>query len=242
MSVWDITTPAGSDPKSQGDDRIREAKAAIQEALQGGVAEGLEAIFPGVTPTTAPRFSYRGLKGSTGSRPVAGQYGLYFDTTRNVLQRDNSSTWDDVGTVIPAGTVMPFFQAAAPVGFTQVVSQNDKVLRVVSGVGGGAGGTIATSDGLSHTIAAHHHTIGHKHKLPVAYQNADGDIYFPTVWAPGKYTANVAWARQAAATGGPTSIDYFYSDDTDTANSGDASLSTNNVVLAYADLILASKD
>jgi hypothetical protein len=42
---------------------------------------------------------------------------------------------------IPTGTVMPFFQSAAPTGWTQVTTQNDKAIRVVSGTGGVSGGT-----------------------------------------------------------------------------------------------------
>ncbi len=45
------------------------------------------------------------------------------------------------GTTIPQGTVMLFFQASAPTGFTQVTTQNNKALRVVSGSGGGTGGS-----------------------------------------------------------------------------------------------------
>lgn len=97
MGVWSVSTPAGSDLISQGDDRIRELKTAIQEALQGGTTEGLEAVFPGSAPTTAPVFHYRGLKGATGARPSSGQYGLYYDSTKNLFSRDNGATWDDVG-------------------------------------------------------------------------------------------------------------------------------------------------
>lgn len=59
---------------------------------------------------------------------------------------------------IPVGTVMVFFQAAAPTGWTQVVTQNDKALRVVSGAGGGTGGShsIATPPTHSH---AHTHSV-----------------------------------------------------------------------------------
>lgn len=46
-----------------------------------------------------------------------------------------------VGNVIPVGTAMLFAQAAAPVGWTQVVTHNDKALRVVSG-SPGSGGTV----------------------------------------------------------------------------------------------------
>jgi len=41
----------------------------------------------------------------------------------------------------PVGTKAIFFQAAAPTGWTQDVTQNDKVLRVVSGAGGGSAGS-----------------------------------------------------------------------------------------------------
>jgi hypothetical protein len=42
----------------------------------------------------------------------------------------------------PSGTVMLFFQASAPTGFTQVTTQNNKALRIVSGTGGGTGGSV----------------------------------------------------------------------------------------------------
>lgn len=44
------------------------------------------------------------------------------------------------GLEIPTGTVLAFFQAAAPVGWTQVTTHNNKAIRVVSGAGGGSGG------------------------------------------------------------------------------------------------------
>lgn len=69
----------------------------------------------------------------------------------------------------PAGTLMLFVQAAAPVGWTKSTAHNDKVLRVVSGPGGGSGGVQAFStvfgrtatDGSSLSIdqlAAHSHS------------------------------------------------------------------------------------
>lgn len=46
---------------------------------------------------------------------------------------------------IPAGSVMLFYQSAAPTGWTQVTSLNDYDLRLVSGAGGTTGGTTAYS-------------------------------------------------------------------------------------------------
>ena len=96
MGVWDPTTPLGTDPKSQGDDRMREEKAAIQEALRAGGAEGDEAVFPGPAPLTAPIFRHRGGYGSEAARPAAAVGGQYFNTTTGTLQRSNGSAWVDI--------------------------------------------------------------------------------------------------------------------------------------------------
>ena len=50
-----------------------------------------------------------------------------------------------VGVDIPSGSVMLFYQSAAPTGWTQVTSLNDYSLRLVSGTGGTTGGTTAFS-------------------------------------------------------------------------------------------------
>lgn len=62
---------------------------------------------------------------------------------------------------VPSGTKMLFAQAAAPTGWTKDTTHNDKTLRVVSGSGGGSGGSVAFStvfgrtavDGSSLSIA-----------------------------------------------------------------------------------------
>lgn len=96
--VWDATKPAGTDVVSAGDDIIRELKTDIATALtstEGAPLSQDAGKFPGAS-TTTPTYHYRGLKGSTTNRPAAGNYGFYYDTTRNVLQRDNGTSWDDV--------------------------------------------------------------------------------------------------------------------------------------------------
>jgi len=77
-------------------------------------------------------------------------------------------TWATVSSedYIPDGSVMVFFQANAPTGWTKVTTQNDKTLRVVSGTGGGTGGDWAMSAGETtsshgghvHAGAAHAHS------------------------------------------------------------------------------------
>jgi hypothetical protein len=54
--------------------------------------------------------------------------------------------------VIPQGAVAIFHQAAAPTGWTQSATHNDKALRVVSGAGGGSGGTISFSSAFPNTV------------------------------------------------------------------------------------------
>jgi hypothetical protein len=67
-------------------------------------------------------------------------------TAGNVLT-SNGTIWTSAAPVIsvPSGSVMLFYQAAAPSGWTQVTSLNDYDLRLVSGTGGTTGGTTAYS-------------------------------------------------------------------------------------------------
>ena len=250
MAVWDTSTPAGSEGISSGDDRIREFKTAVQDSLRAGAAEGTESIFPGSAPTTAPVYRYRGLKGATTSRPAAGQYGLYSDTTRKVLQRDSGSAWEDVATLIDAGTIMLFCQAAAPTGWTKITTQNDKALRIVSGTTGGtAGGTLGLSGGVthSHTVASHVHAIPHKHGVPIMRNTSDGYVKVPSTaagWNQGTVTSDQTYSSLSPAGGSTSSEEWYKSMDTDTANSSGATSTTDeqSPVIAYLDVIQASKD
>lgn len=45
-----------------------------------------------------------------------------------------------IGQSFPRGTNLLFWQAAAPIGWTKLTTQNDKLLRVVNGTGGPSGG------------------------------------------------------------------------------------------------------
>lgn len=240
--AWDVTTPVGTEAISNGDDRIREMKRMIQIALRGNTTEGLEAMFPGAD-TANPVFRYRGLKDVTGSRPSAGQYGLFFDSTRNVLQRDNGASWDDVGTVIPSGTVMVFYQAAAPTGFA-AVAVNDKFLRVVSagGTGGSTNGSTAASVAHSHV-----HDLGsHTHTTP-NHQHTLGDSGAGSFTASGGTNIVVDGSGNIVTSGG-AGVSHSTSrttsagegNSTTGASSGNT-LGTSIAAYAFADVIIASK-
>jgi len=85
-----------------------------------------------------------------------------------------SQFFTDPTAAIPAGTIMVFFQADAPVGWTQVVANNDSMLRVVSGEGGGSGGSaspITLDWSHNHTTRDHLLTIA---QMPNHDHNLDG--------------------------------------------------------------------
>ncbi len=77
--------------------------------------------------------------------------------------------------LITSGTVMLFYQAAAPTGWTRVVTQDNKFIRVVSaGTPGSSGGTHAADiDVGSHVHAgpSHTHTIAHTHNHEHTHSN-----------------------------------------------------------------------
>lgn len=244
--TWDITTPAGSELISLGDDNIRELKADIQTALRGNAADGTEAKFPG-SDTANPVFRYRGLKGNTGSRPSAGQYGLYINTTLNTIQRDNGSAWEDVATLIPSGTKMVFYQASAPTGWT-AVSVNDKFLRVVTagGTGGTNGGTVAASTSLAHT-----HTLAHTHSVPNhqhSFETVTRTIHDSHIKNEYISTQGAGNPLQTITNGGGPGTQNVVTTRTQTdggTTSGAASSETTSSSLgafAYADIIIATKD
>lgn len=85
---------------------------------------------------------------------------IIYDTFANLEANDNYL----LGRITAFGAKMVFFQAAAPTGWTQATTQNDKMLRIVSGAGGGTGGIRAISAALS---LVHNHSnatdTGHVH-------------------------------------------------------------------------------
>ena len=99
----------------------------------------------------------------------ADTWGGKLNTNMNLIDTQMKANETAIGGAgVPSGTVMVFYQAAAPTGWTKSTSNNDKALRVVSGNGGGTGGTHALSSPPSlahtHTAAAHVHSVGaHSH-------------------------------------------------------------------------------
>ncbi len=163
-------------------------------------------------------------------------------TVGNVLT-SNGTTWISSaggggGTTIPAGTVILFYQATAPTGFTQVTTQNNKALRVVSGTGGGTGGSVVfTTAFASQAVSGSVGTSGattlstseipsHTHTVPLSSNACDGGS-FPLSFNAGGYNPS------SGATGGGGSHTHTGGTFTGTAI---------NLAVQYIDIILASKD
>lgn len=61
--------------------------------------------------------------------------------TTSGVQFSDSTVLNSKYGIVPQSSVSVFFQASAPSGWTKSTSYNDITLRVVSGTGGGTGGT-----------------------------------------------------------------------------------------------------
>lgn len=135
--------------------------------------------------------------------------------------------------LIPSGTVMSFFQAAAPVGWTQVTTHHNKAMRVVGGAGGGSGGSVpftsaftsqAVSGSNSATTLTSAQIPAHSHPIPT-YGDETGTGFVCA--GSGPFVSNInSWEN----TGGGGSHSHTF---TGTAI---------NLAVQYIDIIIASKD
>lgn len=170
-----------------------------------------------------------------------------FSTAPQVMVFDTFSEFATTGSVsglIPSGTVMLFWQGAAPTGWTQITTQNDKALRVVSGTGGVAGGTNAFSTVMAQTVVGshalttaempvHNHGVndsGHAHTMDAANSSAtaSNDLAHPANSFP-------LFSGTATSTVG-TGISI------QNAGSGAAHNHAITMSIQYIDIILASKN
>lgn len=132
---------------------------------------------------------------------------------------------------IPTNTVMAFFQAAAPVGWTQDTNPGlNHAIRIVGGAGGGTGGSVAfttafaskaVSGSVGNTTLAESQIPSHYHTISVA---ATG-----TGPGSGEFVSGTG-TRTTGSTGGGGSHNHSF---TGTAI---------NLAVQYIDMILASKN
>ena len=103
-----------------------------------GSVSGTTGTFSGAVSGSSFSGAGTGLTGTAASLSIGGNAA----TATNATNATNAATLTGNWTSMPAGTVVVFYQAAAPTGWTQVTTSNDAALRVVSGVGGTTGGTV----------------------------------------------------------------------------------------------------
>ena len=155
------------------------------------------------------------------------------------------------GIAIASGTVMLFYQASAPTGWTQVTSLNDYDLRLVSGVGGGTGGTTAYSTvfanqtptisggTLSATIGATTLTTAqmpsHAHTWVYANDFIGGGVQVLNITLAGNPTNAANYSTDAEGGGGSHTHSF----------SGSVSAITSSAItlnVRYANIIICSKN
>jgi hypothetical protein len=162
---------------------------------------------------------------------------------------------------MPSGTVVPFFQASAPVGWTQVTAQNDKLIRVVSGSGGGSGGTNAFSTVNAQTTTGNHTlaaaelpsvTSGGSFSVTCYFGGSSsylGPISNNSSYGFGGYLVPNSGSAYAPAVYGANPISYVGG----TSGSSSVSSTSNNtsgaahnhpitMAIQYIDIIIASKN
>jgi len=156
---------------------------------------------------------------------------------------------------VPAGSVMAFFQSATPLNWTVLNAQHDKVLRVVSGAGGGSGGNQLIGQPIvlqhTHAIAAYNHNHSYPSHSHV-FENVATVIRFGTTnWVvstslgsagasmgstPGGNTPNTRKLFQTSTSASALTTDYSHS------HGGVTTSSLTNVTFAYANVILCQKN
>lgn len=156
------------------------------------------------------------------------------------------------GSPIPSGSVMLFYQSAAPTGWTQVTTLNDYDLRLVSGTGGGTGGTTAYSSVFTNqtpTITTSGLSAGattlSTAQIP-SHQHIDGVSWGVTGFSYGSTTS--PGCATAGDSSGGSSNSHAYTSFTGGGGShshsisGSASSSAITLNVRYANIIICSKN
>ena len=169
---------------------------------------------------------------------------------------DGDVWYDPSGTdagAFSAGTTLLFYQASAPTGWTKITTHDNKAMRVVSGTGGGSGGTtnftsVFTSRGVPLPEHAHGGNTGtvsadHYHVFP-----GDDQLVFANGVAGWSALTNGSFAYDAVSTnegGGQlwrtSGISENHTHAFTTNNSGTAGAAMDFAV-QYIDVIICSKN
>lgn len=180
---------------------------------------------------------------------VAGASGLNADTVDGYHASSLLNT-----SLIPTSTVMVFYQAAAPTGWTKVTTHTDKVMRVVSGTGGGSGGATAFTSVFGSGKATGSHTLStneipaHTHGAGTLVTASDGlhshSVYGtatdPYQTPPNNYSLTSSGTAFNTSNGGA----HTHTISGSTANNttaGSGHTHTLSLDLQYVDVIICSR-
>jgi len=227
-------------------------------AITGDLIEVVYFSNAAVTGTSGYS-GYSGYSGATGSNGASGFSGYSGSGVSGYSGFSGTSGYSGSAAAasIPSGSVLLFYQSAAPTGWTQVTTLNDYALRLVSGTGGSTGGTTAFSSvftnqtptinvsGLSAgattlstaQIPSHQHnlTMG---KINCGYGSAylsGANCYGQVCWTLNNSTgSNKTSTSNINNTGGGGSHSHSIS--------GSASSSSITLNVQYANVILCSKN
>lgn len=180
---------------------------------------------------------------------------MLMDSSGNISFSSNANN------IFTSGTVLLFYQAAAPTGWTRVTTQNDKFIRVVSaGSPGTAGGVNAASTNLQHTHTGPSHThtsAAHSHSLDTdawarwAHDNSVNTIYWDRA-SVSSWTADrrIGSSGSESSTSTTESTGIVLDGDTNSTTPGSTGASGTAATgsaftsgsFAYLDVLIASKD
>ena len=163
---------------------IDDATPASRGAMSATDKSNLDQVVTEVSEKFGPSTGHKHT-GTGTDAPQLEAGGVSFDPTPSIAEDNVQAAIEDVDSRVTSfflpGTRMTFNQAVAPVGWTQDTSVNDKMLRVVSGAGGGIGGSWDNAEGLGTGMGGEHgHSISsdgthsHSGKVPTWQQDNAG--------------------------------------------------------------------
>ena len=227
----DASWPLGGDSVNKGDDHLRLVKSVLQAQFPGVDGDGFKKAI------TATEDDLNNLTGSTSNIQVQ------LDDHESRIVKNELDIADLQSNLnAEPGTVMVFYQAAAPTGWTQDTSKNDFMMRTVAGAGGGSGGSVSPIT-LSHNHATKSHTLTNGEMPTHTHRNgiADGtDVAFvyggTAIDMPGSASQGMETNSGNNARQGRTS-------ENGSSNGHDHGNTENNTVsVKYVNTILCIKD
>lgn len=174
------------------------------------------------------------------------------EITSNGIQFSDSTQVNTRGWMTPDNTAMFFFQSSAPTHWVKSTSHNDKMLRVVSGTGGGSGGSISFTTFTGRTYSTPwssnsstgNHTLS-QNRIPSHTHSDMGTELSPFPQNPdgsfngGDVNKGPGWSRSTDSTGGitgPSQHNHPFSASGTTPNL------SMNINVQYVDILLCNFD